>query len=121
MEHITCLRVDIDSSHQVLIIPESDTRSFFLCDTSTGRMEYMFGCAVADDQQAVELAANNGPDYISGDVAQAFYDAQDLYETIRDLSAACEDDEMSSWLCHAEEHLYEAVVELSKASLCDNI
>jgi hypothetical protein len=116
---IPCLRVDIDASHYVLIIPESDTRSFFLCETSTGRMEYMFGCAVADDQQAVELAANNGPEYISSPVAKAFHDAQDLYETVKELSDACEDDELSIWLYHAEEHLYEAVGGLNNAVLCD--
>lgn len=116
---ISCLRVDIDASHQVLIIPESDTRSFFLYETNTGRMEYMFGCAVADDQQAVELAANNGPEYISSPVAKAFHDAQDLYETVKELSDACKDDEMSSWLFHAEEHLHEAVCGLNNAVLCD--
>ena len=70
-EKLNVLRVDLlpvgvpDAS--VLIIPEyrtaPDFREFYIQHGENPNWRYMFGCAVETDEDAVEIALSNAPQY----------------------------------------------------------
>ena len=74
-EKITALRVHLEkpfSDFYVLILPmnnppdtEKDYRDFYLICDGYSTIIDMFGCAVENEENAVEMALSNACDYIS--------------------------------------------------------
>jgi hypothetical protein len=64
------IRVNLPAPHEncyVLVVPDPTEgpayRDFYIV-TSDTPADYMFGCNVADNDQAVQLALSNAPDYL---------------------------------------------------------
>ena len=73
-EKITASRVPLQHPFEhfyILILPmnnppddKNDYRDFYLHCENYGTVVYMFGCSVESDDDAIEMAYTNGPEYI---------------------------------------------------------
>lgn len=66
---IHAIKVDINPFVYCLIVaPNNDRkRDFYIAHSEEGDPIYMFSCEVKSDDEAVDLAASNAPDYMPPD------------------------------------------------------
>lgn len=65
VEELRALRVNLDDGFYVLIVPNGAYHEFLLGHDAYAPIENMFGCSVKSDEEAIELAVGNAPEYIA--------------------------------------------------------
>ena len=65
VEKLEVLKVNLENEYYILIVPNAveGIREFFLANELVAKVDYMFGCYVADDEEAIEIAVSNADEY----------------------------------------------------------